>query len=729
MAERHSFISATLAELNRRKVLRTVGAYAVAVFVLLQLMDAAVEPLRLPEWLPTLVVIVVILGFPFVFFLAWHLDIRSDGVHRTEAAGLLSRAQSAVLFSFMLFATAGLGLVFYEYYSGVFESGPPQQELVERAFTAPQNSIAVLPFADLSENSDQAYFADGISEEILNLLAQVDGLNVAARTSSFAFREGQDDIRDIGRLLNVSTVLEGSVRTSGDRIRLTAQLINVEDGYHIWSKFYDRDMTDIFQIQDEVAESIAWALVESFEGLAAKPASRTDSLAASQAYRTGRLHWWRRTPTELQRAIEMFATALEHDSQFAPAYAAMADTWLLLSLYGNITTVKATEKAQTMIEKALAIDPESAEAFAALGLARWQIGQMDAAESALRQAVKLNADYIPAQLWLAGALGQQGRYPEENLVLEQAMQRDPLNELLMVNYAGNLSIRGDWLRGKEMLDGLLALRPDSTILLRFMSKMEIYNGNLVEGWKLANRAYQLQPDNPEDIATLARTWVLLGDVKEAERLLLLGLEKSEQNTALLGTYWMTLLVARRFEEAKSLVRDLMGQYGDNVPETLKQKFDSQLGMIALMSEDYATALMLLTSAMGDGDELAWSGDEIKIVTMASLASERLGQVDEAVVLLDSAERKIKRARLNGVDDPDIYYSEAVLLIMRNDSEKGLEKLQEAYKRGWREHWVLEIDGRLDGLRDRAEFLLLKDQVKDDVSKALAEIRSMPIAFL
>ena len=203
---------------------------------------------------------------------------------------------------------------------------------MERAFTAPENSIAVLPFADLSEKTDQGYFADGISEEILNLLAQVEGLNVAARTSSFAFRDSQDDIREIGRLLNVSTVLEGSVRTSGDRIRLTAQLINVEDGFHIWSKFYDRELNDIFAIQDEVASMIATALVDSFEGLAAKPASRTDSLAASQAYRTGRLHWWRRTPSELQKAIEMFATALEHDAGFAPAYAAMADTWLLLSL-------------------------------------------------------------------------------------------------------------------------------------------------------------------------------------------------------------------------------------------------------------------------------------------------------------------------------------------------------------------------------------------------------------
>ena len=729
MTKRHSFVSATIAELNRRKVLRTVGAYAVAVFVLLQLMDAAVEPLRLPEWLPTLVVIVVILGFPFVFLLAWHLEVRPDGIHRTTTAGLLSRGQSAVLFSFMLLAMVGLGTVFYQYYSGVFEAGQTASVETVREFTAPENSIAVLPFADLSQQGDQGHFADGISEEILNLLAQVKGLHVAARTSSFAFRESLDDIRSIGRLLNVSTVLEGSVRTSGDRVRLTAQLINVEDGYHIWSQDYDRDMTDIFELQDEVASNIATALVDSFEGLESKPAARSDSLAAAQAYRTGRLHWWRRTPTELQQAIELFATALEHDAQFAPAYAAMADTWLLLSLYGNITTMKAIEKAQAMIDKALALDPESAEAFAALGLARWQIGQMDAAESALRQAVELNSEYIPAQLWLAGVLGEQGRYPEENLVLEQAMQRDPLNELLLVNYAGNLSIRGDWKGGRDMMAELLALRPDSTILLRFMSKMEIYNGNLVEGWKLANRAYQLQPENPEDIATLSRTWVLLGDPEEAQRLLLEGLEASADNANLQGAYWLTLMVQKRFEEAEGLVRELMEKSGDNIPESLKRNFNFQLGLIAMISGDNARARDLLVSAISEEDGKAWSGDEIMVATMAALASENLGDMDYAAELLADAEQKIRRARLNGVDDAGIYYNEAILLAMRSKPDRAMEKLQEAYHRGFRELWVMDIDGRLASLRDRTEFVMLMDQMRDDVNRARAEIQSLSLAVL
>ena len=387
MREQQGFLSAVMGELSRRKVLRTLGTYAVAVFVILQLMDAAVEPLRLPDWFPTVVVVTLILGFPVVFVLAWQFDITGQGIKRTRSASLLTAGQSFALFSFMFLATGALGLGFYQYYSGVFEAGGPaamaEQAPDTRDFSAPENSIAVLPFQDMSEGGDQAFFSDGMAEEILNLLTQVDGLHVAARTSSFAFRDNQQaSIQDIGRALNVSTVLEGSIRTAGNQVRLTAQLINVEDGYHIWSQTFDRERTDVFALQDEIASAIATALVDSFEGLGEETTiARTRNLEAFEAYRTGRLHWWRRSPEELQRAIGLFATALEHDSQFAPAYAAIADSSILLSLYGNMDQMRAIEQAQRMIEKALALDPESAEGFAALGLARMQIGQQDSAES------------------------------------------------------------------------------------------------------------------------------------------------------------------------------------------------------------------------------------------------------------------------------------------------------------------------------------------------------------
>ena len=728
MSERQTFVASTLAELTRRKVPRMVGAYAVGVFVLLQLMDAAVEPLRLPDWLPTLVVIVLILGFPVVFLLAWQFDLTSTGIRRATSTGMLSRAQSATLFSVCLLAMLGLGYVFYVYYSGVFENidSPPAET---RQFTAPENSIAVLPFTDLSEEGNQAYFSDGIAEEILNLLAQVDGLHVAARTSSFAFRDPQSDIRNIGRLLNVRAVLEGSIRSAGNRIRLTAQLINVEDGYHIWSQTYDREMNDLFAIQDEIASHIAQALVESFAGLEANSTAKTNNLAAANAYRTGRLHWWRRTPAELKQALGLFAEALENDAGYAPAYAAMADTWLLLGMYGNVMPLDAIEKAQPMIEKALAVDPESAEAFAALGLARWQIGQYDAAESALRQATELNGNYIPAQLWLAGVLGEQGRYPEENLILERAMELDPLNELLAVNYANNQRIRGDFESARQMLRNLIALRPESTMLLRSLAEQEISQGELVEGWKLAHRSYLLEPNNPSDLAALAKTWLTLGELDKAEDLINEGLKSAGENFNLLSVQWLTLLVSGRFEEAERMVREMMLQAGEDAPDQLQRSFNQQLGLIALAREDYPSARAYLESAISPDEDSAYDKNELETLMLASLAAGKTGDQEAADSRLAAAERKISRARLNGVDDSNIYYSEAALLAMRGDTPAALEKLQQAYDRGFRELWLLTLDWRLDRLHSEDGYIELKARLTQDIEKAVAEIQSFNVAAL
>ena len=732
MSENHSFLTAVMSELSRRKVLRTMGGYAVAVFVVLQLMDAAVEPLRLPEWLPTIVVITLILGFPVVFLLAWQFDVTGEGIKRTQSAGLLTHAQSFIMFSFMLLVTASLGLGFYQYYANVFESDATQmvQSRVERrAFSAPENSIAVLPFADLSADGDQAHFSDGIAEEILNLLAQVDGLHVAARTSSFAFRDEQKDIRDIGRLLNVRTILEGSIRTAGNRIRMTAQLINVEDGYHIWSQSYDRELDDVFAIQDDVASAIAEALVDSFAGLTQRPAGQTRNLAAFEAYRTGRLHWWRRSPQEIKRAIEFFAKALEHDPLYAPAYAAIADSMVLLSLYGNITTLKAIERAQPMIEKALAIDPESAEAFAALGLARWQIGQTDAAESALRQAISLNDGYIPAQLWLGGLLGDLGRIPEQGMVLQQAMAIDPLNELLAINYAANQYVQGDYDTAHELLGGLLRLRPDSVTLLRTMSGFAAAHGDLVEAWELAQRSYDIEPESPVVIGTMARAWMELGEIDRAEQLLLAGLELAADNTDLQVQYYSLMLVSGRLEEAERVVHEQYGDSIDSLPDRFQRFYYFQMGMISLVKGDLISARDNFEQAISLVDSPGFDGDQLLSLTLASFLNQRLGDSERAAQHLANAERAVRRARINGVDDAGIYYTEASIYLLRGEKDQALAALREAYNRGWRQSWLLGLDTRLDPLRNEPEFLEIERQINEDIAKARAEVLAQKIVGL
>ena len=730
MKHGQSFLSAVLTELNRRKVLRTLGAYAVAVFVVLQLMDAAVEPLRLPDWLPTLLVIVLILGFPLVFILAWHFDVTPDGVKKAQTVSILTRTQNALLYSMMMLGVFGLGYGFYGYYSNVFTDGGPGelQTLAsqQREFVAPENSIAVLPFADLSEDSSQGYFSDGIAEEILNVLAKVNGLHVAARTSSFAFRKPDKDIREIGRLLNVGTILEGSIRKSGDRIRLTAQLINVEDGYHIWSNSYDRKLDDVFAIQDEVASAIATALVDSFAGLQQKPASRTRDLAAFEAYRTGRLHWWRRSPDELHQAITLFAKALEHDPAFAPAYAAMADSWLLLSMYGNLTNLKATERAMPMIEKALEIDPESAEAFAALGLARMQIGQKDAAESALRQSIKLDDDYVPAYLWLGGLLGKSGRLPEQSQILQQAMVIDPLNELLAINVAGNLTRQGNYQAGKELLQSLVSLRPDSAALLRIMADHAINSGDLVQGWRYASRSYDLEPDSPVVIQTLAGAWASVGVTDKAESLLLDGLEIAGNNSGLQSNYFFLLLEQGRLEKAESL---LTKQYGDSIeglPEQLQQYYYYQKGMISLVAGDTAAARGFFENAIRDEFDQSWNGKQVMYATILSALHYKAGNTELAEQRLVSAERSVRRARINGVDDADIYYTESSIYALRGKSEAALDSLQMAYERGFRWVWMLEFDSRLESLHTEPQFAEIKQQIEKDIVQARTEVESFAL---
>jgi len=733
MKKSQSFLSAVLTELNRRKVLRTVGAYAVAVFVVLQLMDAAVEPLMLPDWLPTLVVIVLILGFPLVFILAWQFDFTSEGIKKTRTAGLLTGTQNGLLFSMMMLGMFALGYGFYGYYSNVFitgVSGNPESVVTQqREFVAPQNSIAVLPFADLSEDSSQGYFSDGIAEEILNVLAKVDGLHVAARTSSFAFRKPDKDIREIGRLLNVSTVLEGSIRKSGDRIRMTAQLINVEDGYHIWSESFDRELDDVFAIQDEVASAIATALVDSFAGLEQTPTSRPQDLAAFEAFRTGRLHWWRRSPDELQKAITLFAKALEHDPLFAPAYAAIADSWLLLAMYGNLTNMKATERAMPMIEKALAIDPESSEAFAALGLARWQIGQRDAGESALRQAIKLDKNYVPAYLWLSGLLGEIGKLPEQSQILQQAMAIDPLNELLAINFARNLSNQGDYEAGKELLQNLITLRPDSATLLRHMAGLAMQSGDLVAAWRYASRSYELEPASPAVVGIMAKAWESLGVIDKAEQLILDGLEIAEDNFDLRKNYFFLLLQQSRLEKAERFVQEQYGDSVDDLPERLQQFYYFQKSMISLAAGDKDSTMNLLEQAIDDEPEQVWSGEQIFVMTFSSALQSNAGNYELAEQRLADAERFVRRARINGVDNADIYYTESSIHALRGKSQAALESLQTAYEKGFRGIWMLDVDLRLESLRQEPQFVAIKGQIERDIVQARSEVGSLTIAAL
>jgi serine/threonine-protein kinase len=306
-------------------------------------------------------------------------------------------------------------------------------------------SIAVLPFRDMSPQGDQDYFCEGMAEELINALTQIEGLRVVARTSAFQFKGKDLDVREIGEQLGVSTVLEGSVRKSGNRVRVTAQLVSVADGYHLWSEKFDREMEDIFSIQDEISLAIVDKLKVRLLGEQKHKLLKryTKSLEAYNLYLQGRWFWNKRTEAGLRKAIEFFTQAIEKDPMYALAYSGLADSWHVLPNFGSLPPREAYPRAKEAALKALEIDDTLAEAHASLGLIRseyewdWAGG-----ETELKRAIELNPAYASAHQWYGALLGYLGRFEEAIEEGEKAVELDPLSLIIRLDFSQTLGLSG-----------------------------------------------------------------------------------------------------------------------------------------------------------------------------------------------------------------------------------------------------------------------------------------------
>ena len=292
-------------------------------------------------------------------------------------------------------------------------------------------SVAVLPFSDMSPEQDQEFFCDGIAEEIINALAKIDGLRVVARTSAFAFKGRNEDIREIGGSLNVNTVLEGSVRKSGDVIRVTAQLINVSDGFHLWSERFDRQVTDVFAIQDEIAEAVVDMLKIKLGRETSIVRRYTENVDAYMLYLKGRYHWNKRSEEGLRKGLECFDKAIQQDAEYALAHAGLADSYNLLGFYGVEKPNMAFPRAQAAARKALEMDKDMAEAHTALGFSRmffdWDwVG----AERDFVRAIELSPRYPTANHWYAELMVLTGRNEEAIAQSKRALESDPLSLII-----------------------------------------------------------------------------------------------------------------------------------------------------------------------------------------------------------------------------------------------------------------------------------------------------------
>src|SRR5882724_12959343 len=381
------------AELKRRNVYKVAVAYAVVGWLLVQIATQVFPFFEIPNWAVRLVVLAIVIGFPIALVIAWAFELTPEGLKRTEDVDLATSSRQprkrAWIFVVVIAGALSLGLFFLGRYSAI--SGAPRQS--EAATAIAQKSIAVLPFVNMSADKNDEYLSDGMTEELINVLAKVPGLRVPGRTSCFAFKgKNEEDIfRKVGDQLRVGTVLEGSVRKAGDKLRVTAQLINVNDGFHLWSETYDRDMKDILAVQSDVARRVVEALqvqlgVEEARALTKKP---TENPEAHRLYMLGRYHFAKFTRAGWTNAVHYFEQALQVDPNFALAYCGLADTY---GWAGGQTLPgrEAWAKEMEFARKALALDPNLAEAHLAMGTALYSVLGPYASKKELDRAVELN---------------------------------------------------------------------------------------------------------------------------------------------------------------------------------------------------------------------------------------------------------------------------------------------------------------------------------------------------
>lgn len=703
MEHEGSLISASLAELKKRGVIRAAGAYALVAWIVLQLAEVTFEPLHLPDWAMTLVVILAILGFPLILMISWFFDFTEGRLKKADesASPNLKKAQVIILLVIPALFTSILGILFYHFYASDFVQPIPITETVTAIddFQPPGNSIAVLPFDDFSEAGDQAYFAYGLAEELLNQLTQVSGLKVTARTSSFSIRERASDIKEIGRLLNVEAVLEGSVRKQGDRLRITAQLIDTRSGDHLWSEVFDRNLDDIFQIQDEVAASIV-RLFGEMPGENEDKSYTPSNLQAYEAYLKGRHFLRKRTGQDLVEASKAFKTAIQEDNRFALAYSGLADTYILQSQYGDLSQAEAVTLAQPNIEEALRLDPELAEAWASLGLLRWQLGQLEAAEGHLRKAVKLNESYAVARTWLAGMVGEQGRLQEQFVLLREAWELDPLHPVSNINLAGNYMARGEVESAIAHLEERLEVMRTSTPLMRTLSHFYVITGDYEKATSWGLKALELQPDDVLNLINIADMEIQLGLKDQAREMLDKGFDLAPKNSKLryLDIVWN--LLNKGIGVAEQQLQEL--SQGGLTDQELKE-IQYIRGMIALYLKRYDESVAWFEKAIDEAAVRHPGFDVLEKVTTMAFAyrgTRNKAKMDETRAI---ATRLLKQAHAQGFSPAILSVYEAALAQLDGKPQEALQKLQGFVDAGFHLGPLFQYDPRFSELHETEDF--------------------------
>jgi TolB-like protein len=482
-------IAKFFAELKRRNVYKVAVAYAVVAWLLMQVASQIFPFFDIPNWVVRLVVLLLIVGFPVALIIAWAFEVTPEGIKRTEVADAAGqRSRGGVWIYVVLIGVAlSVGLFFVGRYTG----GHATARQSEVATAGPDKSIAVLPLINESGDPKDEYFSDGLSEELIAALAQIRELKVIGRSSSFRFKDRKEETKTIGEKLGVVTLLEGTVRKQGDRVRIVAELVNAADGIALWTRTFDRELKDIFAVQEEIARAVADSLKVTLLGPEEKSTQMaTKSVEAHNMYLQGHFHFQRRNAEDYRKAITYFDQAIQLDPNYALVYAERAEAWTML---GDITGQRPTAypKARSDAEKAVTLAPALAEAHAALGwvlcFAEWKFAE---GLRELQRAKELSPANPTANDLLARVIVYLGRFDEAERQARQAVELDPLSAATQFNLGRVLFYLGKLDQAEAAGRKVAELQPSAASSHRWQVLVGVQRGD----GESALREAQLEPD-------------------------------------------------------------------------------------------------------------------------------------------------------------------------------------------------------------------------------------------
>ena len=451
-------------ELRRRNVFKVGVAYAIVAWLIIQIVSTCFPTLQLPVWSVTLVTVLLIIGFPVALLLAWAYEVTPEGIKRTKQIPLAERITL---------------LMRRKRKSDELASNKTKKEPVGVDVEEAPKTIAVLPFLNLSPDPDQEYFADGLSEELLNGLAQIEDLRVTARTSSFTFKGTNKKVQEIGNSLGVENILEGSVRKAGNTLRITAQLVRAVDGFHLWSKTYDRELKHIFAVQEDIAKTVANELKLTL-GIdrSHRQLGDTDNEKAYELYLVG---LGQENKGDYSLALKSIDATISVDPKFALAWTEKANIHIALSIWGPVNRVVTEQDAAlSAAQRAIELEPKLGVAYIELGLVKTAKGNWIEAEFAYRKALELTTETLLtlSSIWIPIHYTAVGHYKRSLELLEAARRNDPLNHRVSTWYFFILGLLGDMRRAEEEYEHSNASSPHQ-YASDFITRLRLGTGNVV----------------------------------------------------------------------------------------------------------------------------------------------------------------------------------------------------------------------------------------------------------